>query len=508
MINKIMNELDKQLDKVFTPFLNPPATIDEIRNAENVMNTILPDDLRELYQIHNGEKETGPGLFFGLRFLPLNELLQEWKTWEDLEEEFALEGDSYSIPTGFIKERYINRYWIPISKDYGGNNIGIDLDPDDNGRKGQIINFGRDEEMKYVIAYQLTDFLQFIKDTLVTGNFTVHNEEDYTYWSYGRGQNIHFLDAIRSMDLPVLQPIKTTIHEDDMKEWLEQLNDQWKLRIDSNPMEFIKKKKLYFISEGLEDITPLSICSDIRELILSGNLITDLAPLRDMQSLKKLYLVSNPIKDLSPISNLKNLQQLNISRTKVNDLTQLATIPSLKELEMLETDINDYSPLQLCKSLESLSLPITDRHQLEAISKIRSLKHLHIHDMHISEEDLLLLSNIKNLEILELENSELSSLDCFSKSQSLREINLKNTILKDGSVLGKLPCLKKIELNGSTIDNLEVIAQSSSLKTFQGSFRQFDRLKDLFDRKIDFSTIIGGMTDEESELWHQYLDAN
>ncbi|NPC91257.1 hypothetical protein HOO54_03060 [Bacillus sp. WMMC1349] len=56
--------------------------------------------------------------------------------------------------------------WIPISSDGSGNHIGIDLDPDKEGKVGQVINFGADEEVKYVIAYQLKDFLIHITNTL------------------------------------------------------------------------------------------------------------------------------------------------------------------------------------------------------------------------------------------------------------------------------------------------------------------------------------------------------
>ena len=57
---------------------------------------------------------------------------------------------------------------------------------------GQVINFGRDEEVKYVIANRISDLLQFILQTLKDKNFTIHQEEDYLYWSYGANDNIHF----------------------------------------------------------------------------------------------------------------------------------------------------------------------------------------------------------------------------------------------------------------------------------------------------------------------------
>lgn len=67
-----------------------------------------------------------------------------------------------STPENAIKKKYFHHKWIPIFSDYGGNFIGIDLDPDVNGKRGQIINFGRDEEDMYVIANDLEQFFDFI----------------------------------------------------------------------------------------------------------------------------------------------------------------------------------------------------------------------------------------------------------------------------------------------------------------------------------------------------------
>ncbi len=66
-----------------------------------------------------------------------------------------------SFPEGAIKKKYFNPNWIPIIFDNLGNYIGIDLDPDVNGKVGQVINFGRDEEDMFVIADSFEKFLDF-----------------------------------------------------------------------------------------------------------------------------------------------------------------------------------------------------------------------------------------------------------------------------------------------------------------------------------------------------------
>ena len=108
--------------------------------------------------------------------------------------------------------------------------------------------------------------------------------------------------------------------------------------------------------------------------------------------------------------------------------------------------------------------------------------------------------------MITFENCSLKNLDCFSSSHPLQEIILQDTVVEDGRAIGRLQELKSLTLNGASIHNLEVVAHSSSLETLKGSFQQFSLLKELFHQAIDFFTIIGEMTDEEEDVWHQYLD--
>lgn len=70
-----------------------------------------------------------------------------------------------SFPKGHIKCQYANPNWIPLVTDNAGNHIAIDMDPDIDGSKGQVIIFGRDFDTKYVIAPNWAQFLvSFTKD--------------------------------------------------------------------------------------------------------------------------------------------------------------------------------------------------------------------------------------------------------------------------------------------------------------------------------------------------------
>lgn len=436
-------------------------------------------------------------------------MLAEWRIWKGLEEEYANEGDHYSVPAGWIKERYIDRYWLPISKDWGGNHLGLDLDPDEMGRWGQVINFGRDEEVKYVIARTLTDLLQFIRDAAKERSYSVHQEEDCRFWSYGQSA-VHFLDAIRRIELPVLHPIRADYGVQDVQAWFSGLEDSWMERIlaaSGSPEAFLREKQLRFIREGITDITPLSHLREVRELVLSANEIETIEGLRGCRQLKRLYLAKNPVSDLVPLQELPYLQELILSGSAVTDLSPLVALPKMQSLDLTETCIRDFSPLKQMKALTTLKVSLLDADQLRSLAELESLQTLTLIGLDFgAEKDVDLLGQLVSLRSLELEEVSLRDLEFLRSCQKLQRVKIKDSSIGDISALAALEHLQSLELSNCTdMGMLEELGKSASLRNITASYAQFARLKDRFDRKIDFSTMTGSMTDEEEESWYEYL---
>jgi cell wall assembly regulator SMI1 len=79
---------------------------------------------------------------------------------------------NYSItafPPQTVKPFYFHSKWIPVFSDYGGNYVGIDLDPDKNGVKGQIIIYGRDVYENRKVADGIEDFFDKIINDINKG---------------------------------------------------------------------------------------------------------------------------------------------------------------------------------------------------------------------------------------------------------------------------------------------------------------------------------------------------
>ena len=137
----------------------PPEDLAQI---EMQLGFSLPAPVRESYLVADGQEPESSagcseGLFFGLQLLPLEDVLDEWRFWRDVDEDPNTGANSrlrelmQSIPPGYVRREYSLRGWIPLVSDKAGNYLGVDMNPAENGVPGQVIAFGRDFDTKVVL---------------------------------------------------------------------------------------------------------------------------------------------------------------------------------------------------------------------------------------------------------------------------------------------------------------------------------------------------------------------
>ena len=187
--------------------LRPGATEGELQRFSDALGVKLPEDFLQLYAWHNGQGDsvnTGP--WYGLTFLPLDRVQGECEMWRQVLEEStpetraSLDKWMKSTPPGFVKPQYANPHWIPFAYDWGGNYLGVDLSPDEQGTYGQVINFGRDEERKIAAFPSISAFVSWMVSELNVGNFNIREESDGgRSFNTLRPEKSHFLDALAHM---------------------------------------------------------------------------------------------------------------------------------------------------------------------------------------------------------------------------------------------------------------------------------------------------------------------
>ena len=185
--------------------LRPPATADELAEFADAIGADLPPEVMALYRWHNGQKNDATGLFYGLGFLSLDEAASEWQSWDailsdDDDEIERLNGSSTTAAPGIVKPLYGSRGWIPFAQDFSGNFLAIDLDPDDNGTRGQIINCGPDEDLKCLVADDMSAFIEWMVKALNAGKYTITDDGDgERSLNTKQPDSEHFLDAVKEL---------------------------------------------------------------------------------------------------------------------------------------------------------------------------------------------------------------------------------------------------------------------------------------------------------------------
>ena len=159
-----------------------PASAQEIAEVERVTGYALPEGVKDVWRLNNGQKETMIATTTNdavvciptLSFLSTGLTVSIWRVWDQLRRTDAgieeLQSGGSSPEEGVVQPLYTHAGWIPLWSDpTGADFIGVDLAPGEKGQVGQIINFGRDEEEHRCYAPRFEDLLQILLDEVESG---------------------------------------------------------------------------------------------------------------------------------------------------------------------------------------------------------------------------------------------------------------------------------------------------------------------------------------------------
>ncbi|KAF7528213.1 hypothetical protein G7054_g10230 [Neopestalotiopsis clavispora] len=202
--------------------LGEGCTNNDLNELEHQLDCSLPQDVRDSLMVHDGQERGGrpTGIIFSSMLLDCEEIVQERDQWMKVNQEFLLStqvvnpaipskafGGSAqassskstqsspagsqsstwrddllskqdSVPQGAIQRVYAHPAWIPLVRDWGGNNLAVDLAPGPTGTWGQIILFGRDYDIKYVVARSWAHFMAVVADDLNSGRWYIDEDSN------------------------------------------------------------------------------------------------------------------------------------------------------------------------------------------------------------------------------------------------------------------------------------------------------------------------------------------
>lgn len=169
----------------------------------------------------------------------------------------------------------------------------------------------------------------------------------------------------------------------------------------------LTKEQLYHLQhlnanhKGIRNIAGLEFATNLRELYLGRNPITDLRPLANLTQLEILHLWSltpdTPGLDLRPLTGLIDLEELSLGRNRISGISPLANLKKLRTLNLSHNDISDLRPLTGLKKLRTLNLPDNGVSDLRPLVELTQLQTLWINENPVTNFTLLFELNLTAL---------------------------------------------------------------------------------------------------------------
>ena len=239
--------------------------------------------------------------------------------------------------------------------------------------------------------------------------------------------------------------------------------------------EWLKTVKYLNIGQNKDPLkrNGLDLMPNIEVLGIGYTSIDDITPVYKFKKLKQLYVSRTGIKDYSFIKNIPTLEGIDFSENDIQDISFLKDYPNLKLVSAAGNNIENIDVLKNLTNLESLNL---DNNKIKDISALQDLNHLRavsLENNNITKLDAL--SSKNELERLFLSNNsglELATL----KNDSLEQLTINNSNIRDLSVVSNLPKLKKIVANDNKITTLSHLKNAKVLESVEVNNNKIDSL--------------------------------
>lgn len=234
----------------------------------------------------------------------------------------------------------------------------------------------------------------------------------------------------------------------------------------------------YYNGEALIDLSLLSLCSELGEIILSGCKITG---------------------DLTSNTKLDNLSLIGV--TLHNGLLPLLPV-NLTSFQIIDGFIENISlvGLGICSNLVLLRINLNNCSiDLEEIKSCTNLKYLYLDVNEINNIDMV--DNFSNLTTLVIKSSGMKNMPKLKHLPNLRDLELDIQDLIDLSFLKKCASLISMQLSSKLLQDLSGIEQCSNLEEL--CLTDCKRLRDIspvmkLTNLVDFIIIGSNSVDRES----------
>jgi len=234
---------------------------------------------------------------------------------------------------------------------------------------------------------------------------------------------------------------------------LTELNLKWNKITDITPLSALTNLTYLNLSTNpIADITGLSALTNLTYLDLSANQITDITGLSALTNLTYLNLFGNQITDITGLSALTNLRDLNLYQNQITDITGLSALTNLTDLALGHNQIIDITGLSGLTNLTDLDLEINQIIDITGLSGLTNLTKLELYCNEII--DIIPLSTLTNLTILSLSQNQITDITGLSGLTNLTILRLCDNQITDIAGLSGLTNLTDLNLQCNPITDI------------------------------------------------------
>lgn len=249
---------------------------------------------------------------------------------------------------------------------------------------------------------------------------------------------------------------------------------QEELNITSGELTSEQLSKLYDLdgtNRGIKSLAGLENASELTNLSLSNNLITDISPINNLTKLNWLELGNNRISSLSSLTKHTSLVGLDVSNNLVSDITPLSGLTNLAVVNLMNNQITNLSALSKLSNLQGLYL------SKNKISNISPLATLNITDGEITLANNLItdispLSQIKVSKALSLDISfnQIKSLEPLKNITNVTKLLAANNQITSLQYMSTLKSIHTLDVGFNNLTSLNGLNLTSSTTHYNLSF--------------------------------------
>lgn len=203
----------------------------------------------------------------------------------------------------------------------------------------------------------------------------------------------------------------------------------------------------YYIAEKEAKLDPMI------ESIIKENYGTKNISKRLITSIETLDLSNQNLTSIEGLQYFINLKELNLSGNLLTDVTQLE---GLEKLTKIDLSFNQLTHLELSsKELKTLDLEANRVVTIDFIANLPLLQNLNLRANQVV--DLKPLQTLNNLTKLNIRGNQVKSLEPLGNITTLMDLNARNNQIRSIEPIVDLPLEKRVYLTGNDISDLNLL---------------------------------------------------